>query len=88
VILSVYSRNWRLVRWIQNAKKYVKFQGLPARVVYLGYGERAEFGKLVSEMVRRGELSGPIWFARDHLDTGSVASPIGRLRACLLGAMQ
>jgi urocanate hydratase len=86
VILSVYSRNWRLVRWIQNAKKHVKFQGLPARVVYLGYGERAEFGKLVSEMVRRGELSGPIWFARDHLDTGSVASPYRETEAMLDGS--
>ncbi len=75
VLLQLFSRNERLARWIRAAHKYVKFQGLPARVVYLGYGERALFGKVVSQMVRRGELSGPIWFGRDHLDSGSVASP-------------
>ena len=53
----------------------MKFQGLPARVCWLGYGERAKFGKIINEMVRKGELSGPIWIGRDHLDGGSVASP-------------
>jgi len=67
-----YSR--RLMRWIENARKYVKFQGLPARVCWLGYGERARFGKIVNDMVAAGE-TGPIWFGRDHLDSGSVASP-------------
>jgi urocanate hydratase len=53
----------------------VKFQGLPARVCWLGYGERAEFGVAMNEMVRRGEMEAPIVIGRDHLDTGSVASP-------------
>ncbi|MGC9071831.1 MAG: urocanate hydratase [Acidilobus sp.] len=75
VLLQLFGRNERLSRWIRAAHRYVRFQGLPARVVYLGYGERALFGKVVSQMVRRGELSGPIWFGRDHLDSGSVASP-------------
>ncbi len=89
VLITLFEKkNPRLVRWIRNAHQYVKFQGLPARVVYLGYGERALFGKIVSEMVRKGELSGPIWFGRDHLDSGSVASPIGRLRACLTAQTQ
>jgi urocanate hydratase len=64
-----------LVRWLEKARAEVKFQGLPARVCWLGYGERARFGKLVNEMVASGKLAGPIWVGRDHLDTGSVASP-------------
>ncbi|MDP8003165.1 MAG: urocanate hydratase, partial [Caldisphaera sp.] len=75
VLLQLFGKNQRLYKWINAAHKYVKFQGLPSRVVYLGYGERALFGKTVSDMVRRGELNGPIWFGRDHLDSGSVASP-------------
>ncbi len=64
-----------LVRWIEMAEKFVPFQGLPARVCWLGYGQRARLGKIINEMVRRGKLSGPIWIGRDHLDSGSVASP-------------
>ncbi len=75
VILSEFSYNRELVRWIEKARKYVKFQGLPARVCWLGYGERSRFGLIINEMVRKGELSGPIWVGRDHLDSGSVASP-------------
>ncbi|WP_069807525.1 urocanate hydratase [Vulcanisaeta thermophila] len=87
VLLTLFeNRNPRLARWIKNAHRYVKFQGLPARVVYLGYGERALFGKMVSEMVRRGELSGPIWFGRDHLDSGSVASPYRETEGMLDGS--
>ena len=74
-ILSEFSYNKQLCRWIEKARKYVKFQGLPARVCWLGYGERAKFGKIINDMVRSGELSGPIWIGRDHLDSGSVASP-------------
>lgn len=74
-IIAEFSYNRDLVRWIEKAGKYVKFQGLPARVCWLGYGERAKFGRIVNAMVRRGELSGPIWVGRDHLDSGSVASP-------------
>jgi urocanate hydratase len=75
VILKEFAHNKELCRWIQKAKKEVKFQGLPARVCWLGYGERAKFGKIMNEMVRKKELAGPIWIGRDHLDCGSVASP-------------
>ncbi|RLI20270.1 urocanate hydratase, partial [Candidatus Bathyarchaeota archaeon] len=74
VIIKEFGYNKRLVRWIKKARKNVKFQGLPARVCWLGYGERARFGKIVNDMVADGEI-GPIWVGRDHLDTGSVASP-------------
>ncbi len=73
-IVATFKDNKRLVRWIENARKYVKFQGLPARVVWLGYGERARFGKLMNQLIRLGEI-GPMWIGRDHLDSGSVASP-------------
>ncbi|UCD40075.1 MAG: urocanate hydratase [Candidatus Bathyarchaeota archaeon] len=75
VILDVFSHNKELCRWIEKAKEQVKFQGLPARVCWLGFGERAKFGKIMNDMVRKGDLSGPIWIGRDHLDGGSVASP-------------
>jgi len=75
VILKQFSYNQELCRWIRKAKEQVKFQGLPARVCWLGFCERAKFGKIINDMVREGELSGPIWIGRDHLDGGSVASP-------------
>ena len=75
VILDVFSYNEGLCRWIRKAKEQVKFQGLPARVCWLGFGERAEFGKIMNVIVCKGDLSGPIWIGRDHLDGGSVASP-------------
>ncbi|MCK5593536.1 urocanate hydratase, partial [Candidatus Bathyarchaeota archaeon] len=74
-ILKEFSYNDKLCRWIRKAKEQVKFQGLPARVCWLGFGERARFGKIMNDMVRKGELSGPMWIGRDHLDGGSVASP-------------
>lgn len=74
-ILEEFASNTELCRWIKKARKQVKFQGLPARVCWLGFGERAKFGKRINDMVRNGELSGPIWIGRDHLDCGSVASP-------------
>jgi urocanate hydratase len=64
-----------LERWLKLAREHVQFQGLPARVCWLGYGDRAEFGVAINEMVKRGELSAPVVIGRDHLDTGSVASP-------------
>ncbi|MEZ0290810.1 MAG: urocanate hydratase [Sulfolobales archaeon] len=73
-VVDMFRDNRRLVRWIENARRYVKFQGLPSRVVWLGYGERARFGLRINELVRRGVI-GPIWIGRDHLDSGSVASP-------------
>jgi len=75
VILDVFSHNAELCRWIRKARESVRFQGLPARVCWLGFGERAKFGKIMNDMVREGDLNGPIWIGRDHLDGGSVASP-------------
>jgi urocanate hydratase len=75
MIVKEFGYNRELVRWIEKARAQVKFQGFPARVCWLGYGERARFGKKVNDMVASGTLSGPIWVGRDHLDTGSVASP-------------
>jgi len=75
VILKEFAYNRELCRWIRKARVQVKFQGLPARVCWLGFGERARFGKIMNDMVRKGELNGPIWIGRDHLDGGSVASP-------------
>lgn len=75
VIKKEFKDDKILVRWIDMAEKFVPFQGLPARVCWLGYGQRARLGKIINDMVRRGELSGPIWIGRDHLDSGSVASP-------------
>ncbi|MBX5470659.1 MAG: urocanate hydratase [Thermoleophilaceae bacterium] len=65
----------RLERWIRHARERIAFQGLPARICWAGYGERARLGLRFNEMVRRGELSAPIAIGRDHLDSGSVASP-------------
>lgn len=75
VILREFKDNERLVKWIQLAKEKVQFQGLPARICWLGYEERARFGRIINEMVATGELSAPIVIGRDHLDCGSVASP-------------
>lgn len=70
-----FSENKQLVKWLKLAKERVKFQGLPARICWLGYEERARFGKVINEMVRSNELIAPIVIGRDHLDGGSVASP-------------
>jgi len=75
VILKEFKENEALCRWIRLARKNIRFQGLPARIAWLGYGERARFGSLINEMVARGELKAPIVIGRDHLDAGSVASP-------------
>jgi len=75
VILKEFAHNESMCRWIRKAKAQVKFQGLPARVGWLGYGERAKFGKIMNTMVQKDELNGPMWIGRDHLDCGSVASP-------------
>jgi urocanate hydratase len=75
VILEEFAYNHELTRWITKAREKVHFQGLPARVCWLGLGERAKFGRIINAMVRDGRLHGPIWIGRDHLDTGSVASP-------------
>jgi urocanate hydratase len=73
--LDMFGHNEALVRWIHLARQRVAFQGLPARILWLGYGERARFGLRINELVREGRLKAPIVIGRDHLDTGSVASP-------------
>jgi urocanate hydratase len=74
-VLETLPRDESLARWIRLAGERVQFQGLPARICWLGYGERAKLGLRFNEMVRRGELKAPIVIGRDHLDAGSVASP-------------
>jgi len=73
--LDMFGHNEALVRWIHLARQRVAFQGLPARILWLGYGERARFGLRINGLVREGRLKAPIVIGRDHLDTGSVASP-------------
>jgi urocanate hydratase len=73
--LEMFAANDALCRWIRLARDRVAFQGLPARIFWLGYGERARFGLKINELVRRGTIKAPIVIGRDHLDTGSVASP-------------
>ncbi len=75
VIIREFPEDAALVRWIKLARERVKFQGLPSRICWLGYGERARFGRIINEMVGSGEISAPIVIGRDHLDSGSVASP-------------
>jgi len=75
LVLELFPQDAHLRRWITMARERVAFQGLPARICWLGQGERARFGLALNDLVRRGELSAPIVIGRDHLDTGSVASP-------------
>ena len=75
LVLELFPENAHLRRWITLAQQRVAFQGLPARICWLGQGERARFGVALNDLVRRGELTAPIVIGRDHLDTGSVASP-------------
>ncbi|HET8569795.1 MAG TPA: urocanate hydratase [Candidatus Limnocylindria bacterium] len=75
LVLELFPEDATLERWIRLAGKRVPFQGLPARVCWLGYGERAEFGLRMNDLVARGALRAPIVIGRDHLDSGSVASP-------------
>jgi urocanate hydratase len=75
VVMREFKDNKQLVNWIRLAEKMVPFEGLPARVCWLGYGERTRFGRIINRMVGDGELDGPIVITRDHLDCGSVASP-------------
>jgi urocanate hydratase len=75
LVLELFPENEHLARWIRLAQERVAFQGLPARICWLGQGERARFGVALNDLVARGELSAPIVIGRDHLDAGSVASP-------------
>ncbi|HWO97172.1 MAG TPA: urocanate hydratase [Bacillus sp. (in: firmicutes)] len=74
-ILREFADNEHLCNWIRMAQEKIQFQGLPSRICWLGYGERARFGKILNDMVASGELKAPIVIGRDHLDSGSVASP-------------
>jgi len=74
-ILENFSHDIELCRWIKLAGERVKFQGLPARICWLGYGDRAKMGKIMNDLVAKGKLKAPIVIGRDHLDSGSVASP-------------
>ncbi len=85
-VVELFPRNESLRRWIEKAEKKVRFQGLPARICWLGYGERAEAGLLFNELVRKGEVKAPIVIGRDHLDSGSVASPYRETEGMLDGS--
>jgi urocanate hydratase len=75
LVLELFPHDEHLGRWIRMAREKVQFQGLPSRICWLGQGERARFGVAMNDLVAKGELSAPIVIGRDHLDTGSVASP-------------
>jgi len=81
LVLRMFPENQLLNRWIHLARRRIKFQGYPARICWLGYGERAEFGLAINDLVKRGKIKGPIVMGRDHLDCGSVASPFRETEA-------
>ena len=85
-VLDLFPENEHLRRWITMAQKRVEFQGLPARICWLGYGERDKAGAAFNDLVRKGEVSAPIVIGRDHLDCGSVASPYRESEAMLDGS--
>jgi urocanate hydratase len=75
LVLEMFPANESLCEWIRMAREKIRFQGLPARICWLGYGERAAFGLRLNDMVARGKIKAPVVMGRDHLDCGSVASP-------------
>jgi urocanate hydratase len=84
--LELFPDNEILTRWLRLARGRFAFQGLPARICWLGYGERARMGEAINDLVRKGELSAPVAIGRDHLDTGSVASPYRETEKMLDGS--
>src|SRR6202163_440354 len=86
LVLEMFPHNEHLARWIKLAQKRVKFQGLPSRICWLGYGERDKFGMALNDLVAKGELKAPIVIGRDHLDCGSVASPFRETESMLDGS--
>lgn len=86
LILSLFPENKGLVRWMQMAKEKISFQGLPARICWLGQGEREKAGLAFNELVRSGAVKAPLVIGRDHLDTGSVASPNRETESMLDGS--
>ena len=85
-VLDLFPDNDRLHKWIRGAQDKIAFQGLPARICWLGYGERDKAGLAFNELVRSGEVSAPIVIGRDHLDAGSVASPYRETESMLDGS--
>jgi urocanate hydratase len=81
LVLQLFPDNRILNRWINLARKRIKFQGLPARICWLGYGERAQFGLAINDLVKKGRIKAPVVIGRDHLDCGSVASPFRETEA-------
>ncbi len=85
-IMNLFPENHHLHMWIKEAQDHIGYQGLPARICWLGYGERAAAGKLFNDLVRTGKVSAPIVIGRDHLDCGSVASPHRETEAMIDGS--
>ena len=85
-VLSLFPKDEQLKRWILKAREQIQFQGLPSRICWLGYGDRAKLGLAINQMVANGELKAPIVIGRDHLDTGSVASPYRETESMLDGS--
>ena len=86
-VLEMFPNDTVLSNWITMAKDQVQFQGLPSRICWLGYGQRAQFGVKLNKMVSSGELSAPVVIGRDHLDCGSVASPFRETESMLDGSV-
>jgi urocanate hydratase len=86
LVLELFPDNRILRRWIELARKRIKFQGLPARICWLGYGERAQFGLAMNDLVKKGKIKAPIVIGRDHLDCGSVASPFRETESMIDGS--
>ena len=86
LVLEMFPENRRLRRWIELARQRIRFQGLPARICWLGYGERAEFGLAINRLVKLGKIQAPVVMGRDHLDCGSVASPFRETEQMLDGS--
>ncbi|KYH43397.1 urocanate hydratase [Branchiibius sp. NY16-3462-2] len=85
-VMDLFPDNDRLQKWMRGAKEKIAFQGLPARICWLGYGERDKAGLAINDLVARGEVSAPIVIGRDHLDCGSVASPYRETESMLDGS--
>ena len=85
-VINAFPEDTSLINWITKAKEKVHFQGLPARICWLGYGERAKMGKIFNQLVANGKVSAPIVIGRDHLDCGSVASPYRETEAMIDGS--
>jgi urocanate hydratase len=86
IILKEFKQNEPLTRWIKMAREKIPYQGLPSRICWLGYGERARFGEILNGQIKAGKISAPIVIGRDHLDTGSVASPYRETEGMLDGS--